>query len=62
MDGKAGAYIKSWNGDVVDAEGGLSGISKLKGGNILQELSEIKRLENDIKERKREIQKIDQIR
>uniref|UniRef100_A0A1B0BQM3 Uncharacterized protein n=1 Tax=Glossina palpalis gambiensis TaxID=67801 RepID=A0A1B0BQM3_9MUSC len=58
--GTAGSCSR--NGDVVDPEGGLSGVSKPKGGNILQELSEIKRLENDIKERKREIQKIDQIR
>uniref|UniRef100_A0A1B0C4Z1 RecF/RecN/SMC N-terminal domain-containing protein n=1 Tax=Glossina palpalis gambiensis TaxID=67801 RepID=A0A1B0C4Z1_9MUSC len=48
------------DGDVVDPEGTLSGGSKPKGSNILQELGEIKRLENDIKERKREIQKIDQ--
>uniref|UniRef100_A0A1A9ZV46 SMC hinge domain-containing protein n=1 Tax=Glossina pallidipes TaxID=7398 RepID=A0A1A9ZV46_GLOPL len=48
------------DGDVVDLEGTLSGDSKPKGSNVLQELGEIKRLENDIKERKREIQIIDQ--
>ncbi|KAM7341587.1 structural maintenance of chromosomes 2 isoform 2-T2 [Cochliomyia hominivorax] len=37
------------DGDVVDPDGTLSGGSKPKGGNILQELAEIKRLEKDLK-------------
>lgn len=36
-------------GDVVDPDGTLSGGSKPKGGNILQELAEIKKLEEDIR-------------
>ncbi|XP_005176883.1 structural maintenance of chromosomes protein 2 [Musca domestica] len=46
-------------GDVVDPEGTLSGGSKPKGGNILQELAEIKRLEREIRARKQEMQQID---
>ncbi|XP_075160542.1 structural maintenance of chromosomes 2 [Haematobia irritans] len=46
-------------GDVVDPEGTLSGGSKPKGGNILQELAEIKRLERDIRDRKQEMAQID---
>lgn len=47
------------DGDVVDPEGTLSGGSKPKGGNILQELAEIKRLENDIRERKTELAEVE---
>lgn len=47
-------------GDVVDPEGTLSGGSKPKGGNILQELAEIKHLENDIKKFKTELQHVEQ--
>ncbi|XP_013100606.2 structural maintenance of chromosomes protein 2 [Stomoxys calcitrans] len=46
-------------GDVVDPEGTLSGGSKPKGGNILQELAEIKRLERELAERKQEMIQID---
>ncbi|XP_055917381.1 structural maintenance of chromosomes protein 2 [Eupeodes corollae] len=47
-------------GDVVDPEGTLSGGSKPKGGNILQELAEIKNLENDIQKCKAELQIVEQ--
>lgn len=47
-------------GDVVDPEGTLSGGSRPKGSNILQELSEIKRLEQEIKSRKEELHQVEQ--
>ncbi|XP_023306396.2 structural maintenance of chromosomes protein 2 [Lucilia cuprina] len=46
-------------GDVVDPDGTLSGGSKPKGGNILQELAEIKRLEKEIEKYKNSLFDID---
>lgn len=47
------------DGDVVDPDGTLSGGSKPKGGNILQELAEIKSVEKEIENLKSSLVKID---
>ena len=45
-------------GDAVDPEGTLSGGSRPKGGNILQELAEIKNLEREMKKKEEELGEI----
>lgn len=48
------------DGDVVDPEGTLSGGSRPKGANILQELSEIKNMEGKIESNKNHLNNISQ--